>query len=201
MAANSIVKNREYDGVRMSISATNSTDALTSVFYTEAVGYRYFYSTISSTASSEMEAVSFNAYISLTSSGTQSWYFTLVPMDTGESCMIETKALALNQTGLKSFTCKSFGSFRHSGATLSIVGNSFDYDIKTDMYGCDMEFYPSGTSSVCLKITGESGEILDWDILISYTKGYHSLTNPTGGGGGGGGIPPKPWYPPPTPEA
>jgi hypothetical protein len=41
-------------------------------------------------------------------------------------------------------------------------------------------------------LTGQTSEVIDWDIYVNYTKGYHTLT--TGGGGGGGGTP---WYPVP----
>ncbi len=189
MASKSIVKNREYNEVRLSIVGTSSGSS--DIFYTEASGYRYFYNQITAT-SSAMEAVSFNAYISLTSSNTATYSFTLIPMDYGESVMLETKVVGFN--GSKGFMMNSFGGFKHIGNTLSTIGN-IKYDYCSDFTGgATAYFTKTGTSSVNLVIGGESNAgTIDWDIHIKYTKGYHTGFAP----GSGGGVPPGPWYPPP----
>jgi hypothetical protein len=185
-----LIKDKVYDNNRLTIVGSQSGDLY--YYYSESRGTRNYINQLSSTASN-LESVSFNAYLSFTSSGTQSWDFSLIPMSSGESCMIETRAFAMNQDGSRAFAMKSFGAFRHNGSELSILGNSFDYDIKTDMYNVDVEFYANGTASVNMDLIGESGETLDWDIYIVYTKSYHSLT--TGEGGGSD----RPWYPPVPP--
>lgn len=193
MAIRSIVKNKGYDSVRLTISATAGGSA--STFYTEAVGYRHFYNPISATVS-DMESVSFNAYLSFTTSNSATYSFTLIPMDYGETAMLETKVLGYS--GNKGFIMNSFGGYKHIGATLSKIGN-IQYTYCTDFTGGATAYFTNfGTSSVNLVIGGESSTTIDWDIHIKYTKGYHSGFSP--GGGGGGSIPSKPWYPPAEPE-
>jgi len=188
MAVNSIVKNKEYDGVRLTISGTASGSA--STYYTEAVGYRYFYNQIGST-SSNMEAVSFNAYLSFTTSNAATHSFTLIPMDYGHTVMLETRVLGLKSDGSKGFMMNSFGGYRHAGSSLSKIGN-IQYTYCSDFTGGATAYFTNfGTSSVNLVIGGEASTTIDWDIHIKYTKGYHTLVS---GGGGGGSIPP--WYPP-----
>lgn len=192
MAGSSIVKNKEYDSVRLTISATNS--GATTRYYSEAAGYRYFYNTISSTASASMEAVTFNAYLSFTSSNANTWNFTLIPMDYGHTVMLETKVLGMRSDGSKGFMMNSFGGYRHAGSSLSKIGN-IQYTYCSDFTGgATAYFTASGTSSVNLVIGGESSTIIDWDVHIKYTKGYHTLVS---GGGGGGGTPIPPWFPAP----
>jgi hypothetical protein len=87
-----------------------------------------------------------------------------------------------------------FGGFRHTGTALSIIGGTIDYETKTDFTSAvGVSFSASGTQSVRMVLTGQTSEVIDWDIYVNYTKGYHTLT--TGGGGGGGGG--TPWYPVP----
>ena len=189
MAINSIVKNKAYDNIRLSVSATAS--GTSSTYYTEAVGYRYFYNAITATYS-DMESVTFNAYLSFTSSSAATYSFTLIPMDYGETVMLETKVVGFS--GTKGFMMDSFGGYKHIGGTLSKVGN-IQYTYCSDFTGgATAYFINSATSSVNLVIGGESSTTIDWDVHIKYTKGYHSGFVP--GGGGGGSIPSKPWYPP-----
>jgi hypothetical protein len=112
-----------------------------------------------------------------------SYTFNLVPMFSGETCMIETKASCINQSGSKGYLVDSFGGFRHTGSALSIVGSTINYTTKTDFSTVAATFTANGTASVRLTLTGQTSEVLDWDVYIKYTKGFHTLT--TGGGGGG----------------
>jgi hypothetical protein len=185
MRARSIVKNKEYDGVRLSITGTNSGSA--SVFYSEANGNRYFYNVIGSTAS-VMESVTFEAYLSFTSSNAEAWVFNLVPMDYGQSVILECRVLGLKSDGTKGFLMNSFTGWRHSGSSLSTIGTP-DYTYLSDFTSATSFYTTNATASVDLVIAGEASTVIDWDVHIKYTKGYHTLTS---GGGGGGG-----WYPSP----
>jgi hypothetical protein len=73
-----------------------------------------------------------------------------------------------------------------------IIGGSIDYETKTDFTTVGVSFSAFGTQSVRMVLTGQTSEVIDWDIYVNYTKGYHTLTT----GGGGGGVP-SPWYPVP----
>ncbi len=182
-----MIKNKEYDGVRLTIVGSQSGSQY--YHYTEAVGFRHYVSSVGSTQSN-MESVSFDAYLSFTSSGTQSWNFTLVPMEYATTTIIETKVLGLKSDGTKGFLMNSFGGYRHSGSALTKIGGSFTYDYKTDFTGATAYFTASATASVNLIINGSSGDVIDWDVHIKYSKGFHTLTTTSGGGG---------WYPPPFP--
>lgn len=188
MPVSLIIKNKIYDGTRLTIVGSQSGTRY--YHYSEANGTRYYVNPISSTASPTLEAVTFDAYLSFTSSNSQTWDFTLIPMDTSNTCIVTTRVSGLKSDGSKGFLMNSFGGYRHSGSALTKIGGSFDYTYLSDFTGATAYFTASGTSSVNLVITGTS-EVIDWDVYINYSKGFHTLS----GGGGGGGV----WYPDPPP--
>lgn len=181
-----MIKNKLYDSVRLTIVGNQSGNQ--HYHYSEAYGVRNFINAASSTQSF-MDSVSFQAYLSFTSSGTQSWNFNLIPMDYGHTAIINTQVLGLKSDGTKGFVMNSFGGWRHSGSSLVRIGGSITYDYKTDFTGATAYFTASGTSSVNLIIVGSSGDVIDWDVHINYTKGFHTLTIQPGGS-----LPI--WYPP-----
>lgn len=195
MAINNVmIKNKHYDGTRLTLVGSQS--GVTYNYYSEAQGTRYFVNQVSSTASATMESVTFKAHLTFTSSGTQSWEFNLIPMYSGETVLIDTKISAMNTSGSKGYLMNSFGGYRHSGSALSVIGSGISYTHLTDFTSASASFGVTGTASVKLITSGQTSETIDWDIHISYTKGYHSLIS---GGGGTEIILPPPWYPPPPP--
>lgn len=191
---NLLIKNNTYDGVRAVIQASQS--GVQNYYYTEARGDRYYYSITGSTQSPTLETVNFNAYLSFTMSNAVTYELQMIPMSKGDTCFLNMSCTAINSTGSKGYLSKVFGGFRHTGSALSVIGGSIDYQTKTDFTTVGVSFSAYGTQSVRMVLTGQSSEIVDWDIYVNYTKGYHSLV--TSGGGGGGGA--EPWYPKP-PEA
>jgi hypothetical protein len=107
----------------------------------------------------------------------------------GNSVMIETRAVAVNQDASKGYMMKSFGGFVNNGTTLDSIGTGIQYDTVTDFTTVAATFTQSGTQSVCLCLTGQTSQVLDWDIHVNYTKGFHSLSAAPGP------TPPKPIYP------
>ena len=193
MAINNVmIKNKHYDGTRLTLVGSQS--GVTYNYYSEAEGTRYYVNQVSSTASSTMDSVTFKAHLTFTSSGTQSWEFNLIPMSTGETVLIDTKISAMNTSGSKGYMMNSFGGYRHSGSALTAIGTGMTYTHLTDFTSASASFATTGTASIKLKTSGQTSEVIDWDIHISYTKGYHSLIS---GGGGTEIILPPPWYPPP----
>lgn len=180
-----MIKNNNYDGTRLTLVGSQS--GIQTVHYSEASGTRYYVNQLSGTQSS-MDSVTFNAHLTFTSSGTQSWEFKLIPMNIGETALINTKVSAINSSGSKGYMMNSFGGYRHSGTSLVAVGTGMTYTHLTDFTSASASFGVSGTASITLKTTGQTSEVIDWDIHISYTKGYHTLVAPSGGGG---------WYPAP----
>ncbi len=186
---NLLTRNNQYSGVRLVIQGSQSSD--THYYYTEAAGDRYYFNQISSTASADMEAATFRSFLSFTMSNFQTFTFSLIPMNTGESVMIETRVVGVNSSGSKAYMMRSFGGFRHSGSTLQAVGGSLQYDTKTDFTSASASFTASGTQSIILRVSGQTSETIDWDIHINYTKGFHSLSY----AGSTGSQPSKPIYP------
>lgn len=182
---NTLFRYKPYDGVRLTY--TTFISGVENTYYAEASGERYYYSILGSSAS-DMESATFNSFISVTMSGYKVYTFDAIPMETGESVFIESTALAMNSTGSKAFLSTTFGGFRHSGSALTAIGGSISYTTKKDFTGCDFEWFATGTSSISFNVVGQTGEDLDWDVHIKYTKGFHSVTSP-------GSTKPKPIYP------
>jgi hypothetical protein len=182
---NTLFKYKPYDGVRLIY--TTFISGVENTYYAEANGNRYYYSLLGGTVS-DMESATFNSFISVTMSNYKVYTFDAIPMLPGETVFIESTAVALNSTGSKAFLSTTWGGFRHSGSALTVIGGSMSYDVKKDFTGCDFEWFATGTSSVSFNVVGESGENLDWDIHINYTKGFHSISSPGSGK-------PKPIYP------
>jgi hypothetical protein len=191
MIKNLLIKNNTYDGVRAVIQASQS--GVNNFYYTEARGDRYYYSITGSTQSPVLETVNFNAYLSFTMSGAVTYELKMIPMAKGDTCFLNMSCSAVNASGSKGYLSKVFGGFRHTGSALSIVGGSIDYETKTDFTSAvGVSFSASGTQSVRMVLTGQASEVIDWDIYVNYTKGYHTLIT-----GGGGVNVPDPWYPVP----
>ena len=185
-----MIKNKLYDTVRLTIVGSQSST--TNYHYTEAEGNRYYANLVGSTQSN-LEAVSFEAYLSFTSSGTQSWNFNLIPMEYGHTAMIETNVVGMNSTGSKGYGARVFGVWRHAGSTLVAVGGSMDTTTKTDFTSASCSFTASATASISMNISGQTSETIDWDVHIKYTKGYHTVV-------AGSPVVPPPWYPPLPPQ-
>jgi uncharacterized protein RhaS with RHS repeats len=186
---NLLTRNNQYNGVRLVIQGQQASD--THYYYTEAAGDRYYFNQVSSTASADMESATFRSFLSFTMSNFQSFTFSLIPMEAGESCMIETRVVGINKTGSKGYMMRSFGGFRHSGSTLQAIGGTLQYDTRTDFTSASASFTASATASIVLRVTGQTSETIDWDVHISYTKGFHSLSY----AGTTGSNPSKPIYP------
>jgi hypothetical protein len=172
-----LIKNNEYDKVRLRISGLENGES--KLYFTEATGNRYFFKLLDNPVPS-MESATFNSFLTFTQSGTQSHTYTLIPLLPAETVMVETKVVGVNETGSKGYMMKSFGGFKHNGSTISFVGPSIDYQVKSDFTSASASFIISGTTSICLCVDGEAGELIDWDIHINYTKGFHAISGDPG---------------------
>jgi hypothetical protein len=171
---NLLIRNNEYSNVRLTISGSQSGDSF--IYYTEARGDRFYYNPIGSTASPNMEAATFQSFLSFTQSGATTHQYRLIPLLPNETVMVESKVLGINDNGSKGYVMKSFGAYRHNGTNIVAVGGSINYETKTDFTGASASYQISGTQSICLCFTGQTGETIDWDVYINYTKGFHDLT-------------------------
>ena len=172
MAINLLTRNYPYNGVRAVINASQSGVAFT--YFVEGGGERYYVNRISSTAS-VMESASFQSFMSFTMSGFATYSVDLIPMESGETAMIDTHVVALNSSGSKGYVARFFGGFRHSGSQLAAIGGSIDSNVKTDFSTVVVSFTQSGTASVQMRLVGQTSETLDWDVHVAYTKGFHSI--------------------------
>ena len=173
---NLLVKNIPFDRVRAVINASQSSTAFT--YYSEGEGNRFYVNALSSTASPVLEAANFQSFLSFTMSGFATFSFNLIPMTTGNSCVIETTIYAQNSTAGLGFCQQTFGAFRHTGSSLVSVGGDPNNITKTDFSTVSATFSASGTQSVKLTCVGQTGQLIDWDIHIKYKKGFHTILNP-----------------------
>lgn len=169
-----IVKSKEYDGVRLTIVGSQSSNQYYN--YSDSSGIRYYVNSIGSTSSSDLESVTFNTYVSFTSSGSGSYDFDLVPMSKGETVILDMNIGAINSTGSKGYYSNLKGSYRHSGTQLSLIGSTTSSTTMSDFSTVSSQLGTYGTSSVKLTLYGQTSEVIDWNLNIKYIKSYHTLT-------------------------
>lgn len=189
---NLLVKNIPFDRVRAVISASQSLTPYT--YYSEGRGDRFYVNAVSSTASPVMESATFESYLSFTMSHNQTFTFDLVPMDTGNSTVINTIIYAQNLAASKGYVQKSFGAWKHSGSTLTHIGAGMENIKESDFPTGQVQanWSAAGTQSIRLTTINTTTEILDFDVYINYKKGFHSIV------AGTSSNPQKPIYPEPN---
>lgn len=189
-----LFKNKPYDGVRLTIAATQS--GVINYFYTEAIGERYYYTFINSTEPPSLEAATFKAFLSFTQSGISTHEFNIIPIQDGETCMLNIKAIALNASATKAYMMETYGGFRHDGSNIYMIGGTMSYNHRSDYTSAQLttEVRKSGTQSIVLRCIFSTSDTVNWDIHLDYTKGFHSIIF-----GPGGDPSSRPIYPPPPP--
>jgi hypothetical protein len=187
-----LFKNIPYDKTRMTIVATQS--GVVNYYYTEASGSRFYYTFIGATAAPDLQAASYEGFLSFTMSGNVTHEFNICPLGTGETVMFNTEISVLNIDASKGYLMDTFGGYRHNGSGISMIGSSITYTTKTDFTGVSASFFTIGTQSIGIRCIGQTSQTLDWNIHIQYKKGFHTVVF-----GPGGGQPQKPIYPPPPP--
>lgn len=182
--ANVLLKNREFDGVRFIYTRYEfSTGTQVDQTYAEGSGNRYYYNILGSTASSEMEAATFKSFISVTMSGAVTHFIDLVPMEPGELVYFDMTVTTINGLVDKGFSANPKGTFIHTGTNIIPVGGTasgLTYNIKTDFTDVSTEFMVNATSSIALCLTGQTGQVLDWNLFVDYKKSFHSISSPPG---------------------
>jgi hypothetical protein len=185
-----LIRNNRYDGVRNVIQGSQSGDDV--YYYGESRGDRFYFTQVGSTASAELEAATFISFFSMTqSSSDPTFTYDLIPMSDGNSVMIETKVVGVNGDNTSYYMMSSFGGFVNDGTNLTEVG--MNYTTLGNFTTGSASFTQSGTQSVQLCISGETGEEIDWDIHIKYTKGFHTVSS--------GAPPSAPQIYPPAPTS
>jgi hypothetical protein len=168
-----LIKNNEYNNVRLQIGGVEN--GVNKIYYTEATGNRFFFKLLDNPVPS-MESATFQSFLTFTQSGTASHTYTIIPLLPNETVMVETKVVGINDDATKGYMMKSFGGYRHNGTGISTIGSTIDYQVKSDFTTANAFFTISGTQSICLCIQGEAGNLIDWDIHINYTKGFHAIS-------------------------
>jgi hypothetical protein len=130
----------------MTIAATQS--GVVNYYYTEAAGSRYYYTFIGATAAPDLQAASYDGFISFTMSGAATHEFDISPLNEGETVMINTEVTALNIDASKGYLMDSFGGYRHNGTSISMIGSTITYDEKTDFSTVSARFFIIGSQSV-----------------------------------------------------
>jgi hypothetical protein len=192
MSANILFKNKEYDGVRFTYTRLAfPSGTVVDTTYAEGSGNRYYYSILSGTASPDMEAATFESFISFTMSGAVTHFVDLVPMEPGESVYFDITATATNTGVTGGFFANPRAGYIHTGSEIKPIGGTagITYDIRTDFPTMGIGFIINATASIALGVTCITGQTLDWDIFINYKKGYRAIVTPPGP------TPPRPIYP------
>lgn|SRR5574343_1648 len=181
-----MIKSKGYEGTRLTIAGSYSSNQY--LHYAEASGNRYYVNEISATQS-DMGSVTFDAFLSFTASNATPWQFDLVPMQPGQSLIIDNFIVeGFKSDGTAQFLMQAFGGYRYSTTTLSKSGINYQY-INDGLTGATAYFTASGTTSVSLVISGVAATNIDFDVHIRYIKSYHTLLNTSSGGGA--------WFPDP----
>lgn len=181
MAINALFKDIKFDKVRFSYQRTSfPSGTVVDTNYAEGSGSRYYYNLLGSTAS-DMEAATFQSFISVTMSGAAAHFIDLVPLEVGELVYLDTKITAVNDSVTKGLIAYTDAAYINTGSLIKPIGGtpSISYGIKKDFMTASVAFIENGTQSVALFIGGEAGENLDWNIFVSYRKSFHSISNPT----------------------
>lgn len=192
MPVNTLFKNRPFSGVRFTYKrvAYPSGDPVDSS-YSEGSGVRFYYSLLADDEVPLMEASSFESFISFTMSGAVTHLIEVVPMDKGDIVKFNTHITGANGLLTKGFLADMTGGFIHTGTDLLPIGGTagLSYNIKTDFSTLDCEFIVNATQSISIGVSGEAGEIIDWNIFVEYKKSFSQiLLGPTASD-------PKPIYP------
>jgi hypothetical protein len=190
MPKNALFRNLEYDKVRFIYARTAfPSGSPVDTNYAEASGNRYYYSILGSSAS-DMEAATFNSFISVTMSGGAAHFIDLVPLLPGELVHLTTTITAVNDSVSKGLIADTNAAYINTGTEIKPIGGtiSISYNIKKDFMTASVAYVDNGTASVGLLIGGELGENLDWNIFVSYKKGFHSISSTSSN-------PSKPIYP------
>lgn len=191
MAINALFKDIKYDKVRFTYTrASFPSGTLVDTNYSEGSGSRYYYNILGSTFS-DMEAATFQSFISVTMSGSAVHFIDLVPLEVGELVYLNTTITAVNASVTKGFIANTDAAYINTGSQIKPIGGtpSVSYNIKKDFMTASVFFIENGTQSIGLGIGGEAGENLDWNIFVSYKKSFHSISKPTQS------SPVKPIYP------
>ena len=183
-----ISKVNPFSGVRAVINGTQSGQIQT--WYSEGRGDRFYVNEITATASPVLESATFISYLSFTMSGATTAKFDLIPMTTGESAFIETIIYGQNSGATAGYCERFFAAWRHSGSALTLVGGTVSSTKLSDFTTVGTQWSQTGTQSVNFTVSGQTGQVIDFDVHIRYTKGTHQILT---GGGSGGSI--SPIYP------
>lgn len=173
-----ISKVNPYSGVRAVITGTSSGQAQT--WYSEGRGDRFYVNSVTATASPVMESATFISYLSFTMSGASTQRFDLIPMAYGESAFVETIVYAQNSNASRGYVERFFGAWRHAGSTIAQIGSTISRTKLTDFTGVNVEWGTTATQSINLSFYGQSGETIDFDVHIRYTKGTHAILSSSG---------------------
>lgn len=171
-----ISKVNSFSGVRAVISGSSSVASIgEQTWYSEGRGDRFYVNEISSTASAVMESATFVSYLSFTMSGASQQKFDIIPMSAGESCFTETVVYGQNLSAGLGYCERFFAAWRHSGSSLSLVGGTVSSTKLTDFTGVNTQWGTTATQSISLTFFGQSGQTIDFDVYIRYTKGAHAI--------------------------
>lgn len=176
MADNLLIRNIGFDESRILI--TGSYSGGPDKIWTEGYGRRYYLDQIGTTFSNNLDATEYSAFLTFTTYNTTVKEFFVTQMNAAETLHLDLRVLALKDDGTAAYTCE-WQCFYRKGATGNVVKvGSESVDEKHDgTMNCDVTSRVV-SNGVWLQFTGVNVHTIDWNVHMTYYKGYHRLVDP-----------------------
>jgi hypothetical protein len=171
-----LLRNIGFDGTRTLITASFSGGP--EIVWTEGAGRRFYVDKIGSTFSNLIDAVEYNTYLTFSTYNTTLKEFFITQLNFGETLYIQLTVMSLRDDGSAGYGTRWRAFFRRgaSGAAVAI-GAPYDDERHDGGMNCTVTARTQ-TDGVWIQFLGVNNYTIDWNVHITYYKGYHTLTNP-----------------------
>lgn len=170
-----LIRNIGFDGTRTLITASFSGGP--EKIWTEGYGRRYYLDQLGTTFSNAIDATDYNTYLTFTTYNTDLKEFFLTQMNTGETLYAQLTVLALRDDGGAAYGSRWRAFFRKGTGSVIAVGAAYDDERHDGGMNCTISARTT-SNGLYLQFLGVNAMTIDWNIHITYYKGYHRLVDP-----------------------
>jgi hypothetical protein len=183
MSVNILFKNKPFSNVRfiydrLAFPSGTPVDQT----YADGSGNRYYYSIVNNNDEFQMEAAEFSSFISFTMSGNVTHFINAVPMEPGELIYFNIDVTGTNLAVDKGFVSNSRKGFIHDGTDILPIGGTAGMTFNSDndfTSSVAAGYIINASASVAIAVSCDTGETIDWNLFIRYSKCYNAISNPT----------------------
>lgn len=175
MADNLLIRNIGFDQSRILITGSHSGGP--DKIWTEGYGRRYYLDQIGTTFSNALDASDYNTYLTFTTTSTTMKEFFLTQMNTAETLYVQLTVLALKDDGSAAYGSRWRAFFRRGSGSVTAVGAPYDDERHDGTMNCTISARTT-PNGVYIQFLGVNVHTIDWNVHITYYKGYHHLINP-----------------------